>query len=1580
MTPTPQFDKVNTLQHVMRRHAIFLTTLMLSALFMVTIQGADTTISTSTTWSSDDYILQGNVTVSSGTTLTIDDISTVDTKTYSIIVEGVLRASNTTFFSSEPPLTGGSQGQGMWSGIHVAPGGSVYLDDVQISNAESALYIEGSAQLNNIYLNHSYIGIRIDGGSVSATSIDIESMDFDGVRLESSGMLSLDQGSFSNVSIGIQSDGFADVSNLAIHRAGIGFKGMSGQLLIDQSGVYNSTIGYVSQQGVQMRVNNSLSFDTILSLDAGDADDFEAHHGSFEGDRFLFSSGSESLMLDDVAFSGSGDEQRYAMDVKCSLACSFTDVTITNASKAIQLSGAGPYDFDRLEITNSDRGIDVVGDSILSLTDTNIETEESALDSQGASTSIENSIFELLSNSRAVSLVQGSHQWDGVTIQKQYSSQDHTSTGLYIWYSLMESSTLSLSGWSNGIVAQSTDMVLADVSITQGVDIGLDAENSKISIQDLATQSADTGIEFDGYGPLQIVNWTADVHQTPLLLENNALANIRSFRPINTAPNAADAMGDGTLYYGSNLNPTVATTASHELIETPVTFTDLIGDPIEATIVVHGFEMMSNANGAANIPLVSSGSVAEVTYLGAGVQTTLYGGQNGQSVQVPVIPAGDWTISSGQSVVLGPRPDGQAHLIGGDLTIQTNAQLTLVDTAVVVPSGSSVQLEGSGVLYGRNAHLTTDMVSLGASSFISGFEGIFEITGDVAWSCLTKKETDFLFVDGDVTLQPNCEVDLYDGYVDGDITAWTGAKMTLKSSLAVTVLDKGEAISGAVISIDGAISQTDTSGQITAYSNARVVDESGEVWGGRKVITLQYGTFNDFISWETNASLDHTFMVSTVPIGTLNDWFVLEKRWSPYVLTDDLTVGLSGVLTINDGVELRIAADTKITVNGQLDAGNAILSSTGGGSPWAGLETGTAAGSLIELSGTSIAETSPAVHVAQGSGTFIANDATFARSGADSLVVVESGSSAIVEITNSTFSNAGLSCFMAYQSNAKITMNDVSMSDCGDVGVSIQQNEISISGISLDGTMSSGINLLATHGILMDVTSDDFTGSSPFLTLYDVDEHMQISNVNVNTSGGLAMKIEESVLFDVADVHVSGTAGIEIIESSGNLHSVTAEGSGVGTGIDVEHGKFSSSLSFVDIDLTNYAIGMSFHEDEQGNSAPALLRDVNIVSSTAIAADRYDLRIEDSNIDGEIQAFGSSLSILDSDIDTASLSEGSKIDMFRRIMVEAQLDGTPIPSVLTWTVDGLVDEANRAEGVGLSIELLVQEYTDTGSQDVQSIVMTANAQGYPLESIEFNPNEIVDEVMILQLTPNQAPTLSISSPYPGQRIMETEYITSEITVSDDLDSVDDVVILWVVQDSQGNEVYSHTGDTTYNITDLSAGFYLLLVEATDTLGSSSSRSVDFEVTLLDTDGDWLSTCNTETWFDASNGRSCGPDVYDGDDDDDGVSDEKDAFPLDACAAFDTDNDGQPDTIDCPEGMTTWLNEDDDDDGDGVPDLLEGEEGASNDDDLNLTLLAVVLMVVLVVFLLVRSRRGGGSSVENLDLSSLAKRDVFDDNL
>ena len=1561
----------------MRRYALFLSGLMLSAIFVMTIQAADTTVSTTTTWPADDYTMQGNLTITSGATLTIEDFSTVDAKTYSILVEGVLRASNTTFFSSEPPLTGGSQGQGMWPGIHVAPGGSVFLNDIQISNAESALYVEGTAQLDSIHLNHSYIGIRIDGGSVSATSVEIEYMDFDGVRIESSGMLSLDQGTFSAVSIGVQSEGQSSISNLAIHEAGIGFKGISGVLDIDQSGVYNSTIGYVSQSGVQMRVNDSVSFDTVLSIDAGDSDDIEIHRGAFEGQRFLFASGAQSIVVDDALFSGSTTEQRYAMDVRCTSACDFSELSMTNVSKAIQLTGNGPFQFDALDISNAVRGIDIVGTGTLTLSQSSIEATESALDSQGATTMVQDSFFNLTSNSRAISLVQGIHDWDGATIMKPYSSQDHSSTGMYIWYSIMSATSLDFSGWSTGLVVDSTTMDSQHLSVKQGVDVGIDAENSRLKIQELTTQSSDTGVEFEGTAPLQIENWTAELHQTPLLLENGALANIRFFKPINTAPNSADALGDGTLYYGSNLNPTISTTASYQLIETPITFTDLVSSPIEANIVVHGFEMTSNSNGAANLPLVSSGSVADVTYFGAGVRTTLYGGQSGQSVQVPVIPQGSWTISSGQSVVLGPRPDGQAHVLGGDLTIQTNAQLTLVNTEVIVPSGSSVQIEGSGTLYGTHAVLTTDLLSLGASSFVSGSNGPFDIVGDVTWSCLSKRQTESLFIIGHMTLQPNCEIDLLNGFVDGEITAWTGAKITLKSSLFVTVLDKGTPISGAIISIDGATSQTDEFGQVTAFLNARVVDEMSEVWGGRKVITLQYGSFNDFISWETNASLDHTFMVSTVPTGVLNDWLVLEKRWSPYVLTDSLTIGMSGILTINDGVELRIASDASITVNGQLDAGQAMLSSTGGGVPWGGLETGTAAGSLIELTGTSIVETSPAIHVGGGSGTLIANGATFARSGAESLMVVASGSSAQVEITNSSFSNAGLACVMAYPSNAMIRMTDVTMTDCGDVGLSVQQTEIDISNIHFEGTMSRGIQLLASAGSLSYVETDDFAGSSPFIEVYGIDESMHLSNIDATSTNGPVIRIDESVGFEIHDLMLTGSPALEIIESAGLLSSIQATGSGVGTGIDVEHGKFSSSIRLIDATVENYAIGISFHEDEQGNSATALLRDVSISASTAIATDRYNLRIEDVTIEGDVQAYHSHLSILDSEIETTSLSEGAEVEVFSTFLVEAQLDGTPIPAMMTWSIDGLTDETMQANGVGLSIELLVQKYTETEDQIVSSISIIAKAEGHPSEEATFNPQELEENIIILSLTPNQAPVVTVVSPYPGQRIMETESLHGEITVSDDLDEVDDLTIRWSVEDSQGTEVYDQEGTSTNHLTGLSAGYYILVVEVSDSLGSTTSKSVDFEVTLLDTDRDWLSSCDAATWFDAANGRSCGPDVYDGDDDDDGVSDEKDDFPLDPCAAFDTDGDGQPDTIDCPVGATTLLTEDDDDDGNGIPDVLESQDNDKSEDNLSLTLLAAILLIVLVALLLMRARKGDGSAAEALDLSSLQKRDVFD---
>ena len=103
----------------------------------------------------------------------------------------------------------------------------------------------------------------------------------------------------------------------------------------------------------------------------------------------------------------------------------------------------------------------------------------------------------------------------------------------------------------------------------------------------------------------------------------------------------------------------------------------------------------------------------------------------------------------------------------------------------------------------------------------------------------------------------------------------------------------------------------------------------------------------------------------------------------------------------------------------------------------------------------------------------------------------------------------------------------------------------------------------------------------------------------------------------------------------------------------------------------------------------------------------------------------------------------------------------------------------------------------------------------------------------------------------------------------------------------------------------------------------------------------------------------GPDSEDTDDDNDGHPDTRDAYPVDPCAWLDTDKDGLPDTVDCPEGTTTYLVADQDDDGNGVNDLLESEGATESGDFSTGTLLLIVLILAGLAFFLMRMKRGGG---------------------
>ena len=326
---------------------------------------------------------------------------------------------------------------------------------------------------------------------------------------------------------------------------------------------------------------------------------------------------------------------------------------------------------------------------------------------------------------------------------------------------------------------------------------GLRILDSSYVGDDLTTIAQDLGVSMEGDSSLHLSSWTAQLHDTPLMMSSENTAIIRSFSPTQHR----SIVSRCSRRWDTLLRLHVQPDRQHlHIVSVHRNRRDLHrprGQPVEARIAVHGFDLMSNSNGALTLPLIGSGSLVDVTLEGAGVRVMLYGGQNGQSVQVPVIPEGDWTISSGQDVVLGPRPDGQPHQLNGDLTVANNAVLTLVSTEVVLSQGHTVTLPGTGQLIGEEATMVAAAVQARGQSVLTGTEAAsLTLESSVQWGCLNARSVQHLNIVGALTVQPGCEIDITGGTVEGSVQAMTGAVFTVSSMLDLLVLDKGEPVEG----------------------------------------------------------------------------------------------------------------------------------------------------------------------------------------------------------------------------------------------------------------------------------------------------------------------------------------------------------------------------------------------------------------------------------------------------------------------------------------------------------------------------------------------------------------------------------------------------------------------------------------------------------------------------------------------------------------------------------------------------------------------------------------------------------------
>ena len=401
----------------------------------------------------------------------------------------------------------------------------------------------------------------------------------------------------------------------------------------------------------------------------------------------------------------------------------------------------------------------------------------------------------------------------------------------------------------------------------------------------------------------------------------------------------------------------------------------------------------------------------------------------------------------------------------------------------------------------------------------------------------------------------------------------------------------------------------------------------------------------------------------------------------------------------------------------------------------------------------------------------------------------------------------------------------------------------------------------------------------------------------------------------------------------------------------------------------SYSVGLRLHAHDFEEPGIAYIQNLSIDASDALSVEYYDAQISDSQLVGSISVAGSTINMIDSFIGTTnSLSEDGILNEWSTHSLSAMLNGVVVEATYVITTE-LLDEPSTYNGQFVDVILQYSQHTETQSQSSTTAAIETNSAMSLVNTSTFELGNSMNQQVVISLLPNAAPISSVSSPYSGQRFMETTPIEVIYTVSDDTTPLANIVMSWKVFDAQ-SQLFSEgvpmeTG-IAFNVTNIEPGLYVLQVIATDELNLFSTVEVDFEVTLLDTDGDWMSTCSSDTWFDATNGLQCGPDIYDPDDDNDGRLDENDVWPTDACAWMDTDDDGQPDRIECPEGKTTMLFEDQDDDGDGTPDELEGKASSkSEDQSTGLLLIGGIIVIVLIIFF-VRTRGKGPKSLGEID--------------
>ena len=1197
----------------------------------------------------------------------------------------------------------------------------------------------------------------------------------------------------------------------------------------------------------------------------------------------------------------------------------------------MSLAGSGTYKIDNSSIEATDTALVTSGTGTLSVYDTTFTSEINGLSFSGISATILDSVTVNMSSDAVsgIDILQGHHEFLQLEVNMPFNQFETGSTGIEAWWCSIDSDEVTVNGFANSLALYESMAEFDDLNLLDSSEQGLYASSSMLHVSDsLVTKISDTGLNMVSSSAV-LRTWDASYHEDASVID--ADSEVTAWSMTSTSNLDSDSTGDGILNYGTTQTLNIDTANSNRLWEMTVSFEDLTGNPVDADWQTLGFSGTASS-GSAVLPVSEIGSQITATFAGVGAISTPTGTQGGtHTIQVPIMPQGDWTLPAGSVVVLGPTEDGMPHSAGGNITIPANANLILQDTALTIPAYATLMVDSYGNFEGENSEFHGDVVSHSAD-FANSPSSNLSVHGDVFWtSCQNDIDVYNLNINGEVELDNSCKVTINSGSVPSNTTVGVGAVFEIVNTLHVTVLDKGEPVSGATISVGGQSVSTDSNGMATKSTTSLIVDSSGTTTSGLVQVQMSVGQITDLMGWDTSMSMEHTFIASTISGGTLDSWLELEKAWSPYHLTSDLVIPAGETMTVNDGVFLRVADQVTITVEGTFNAGYSTISSMGDGARWGGLVIGGDAETTAMLIGTSMVEGAPLISI-EGQSETVLSHAYLARSSSAEPLLRSTGSAfmAQMSIISTTFTDSASHC-IELQGSVEFYAEDLETNNCESDALWALGTYLSIDGMT---------------------TQDPVTMSGVEGELHDLDG----TEITVNNVDGFSMSdltLESIYGADNREINIDGAVitgapAIDFDNTAGVLSNLAVDCGGSGTGITSHHGRASSSIQVSDSTVSSCTKGVDLHTD--GESAPLILTDVEIDSMVAISSDGSDVLVQNGILNGSVDINNAIANLYDVTPLSQSTSLG-EILIWSTHIFDVRLGGNAQTANLVFEVGDYW--TGSAEGSSIQVSLPTKVVDDTGTVDFNTVRVIASAPDLPDTDKFWTFGIGEEEIIQIDMIGNSAPEVEIIIPDDGFRIMETLPIEIRAVISDDLDSNSDLQIVWKVTVGQ-DEIMRLNGEWN-NITDLSEGSYVLKLEVTDKQGKMTSDSLSFEVTLLDSDGDWGATCNAETWYDKEENVYCGPDIYDTDDDNDGSLDVRDAWPTDPCANMDTDGDGQPDNVQCPLGVTTWLTEDPDDDGDGIPDVSEGAGSGDDSEDSSPigTIIFVIIFILAAAFMLMR---------------------------